>query len=259
MALNEQEAKAALNGQHIDEGALEALLRCTASRDMLEGFASIAARCGFSGLSYILLGNTLGEPRLVKHWTTSGSRWVTRYSLHRHYLVDPRITLTSDRAVPVIWDATSDRGDPHLRAFFLDAEHYAIRSGVAWSTYDTHIGQVVIAWDSDRAQGSAALAETLRGKLGSLLMLAGLVHEIVSARAKNDKRRRSRRQLTTREAQCVALAARGMTSADVAVKLGITERTANFHFGNVMAKLGALNRSEAIAKAVAYNMVSLHR
>jgi len=63
--------------------------------------------------------------------------------------------------------------------------------------------------------------------------------------------------LTSREAECVALGARGMTSADIAQKLRITERTANFHFGNVIAKLGALNRSEAIAKAVAYRLVAI--
>jgi DNA-binding CsgD family transcriptional regulator len=31
----------------------------------------------------------------------------------------------------------------------------------------------------------------------------------------------------------------------------------NFHFGNIIGKLGVLNRSEAIARAVARNIVSL--
>jgi len=88
-------------------------------------------------------------------------------------------------------------------------------------------------------------------------MLAALLHEIVSTRSRADGRRRMSRQLTRREAECVALGARGMTSADISVKLGITQRTANFHFGNVISKLGALNRSEAIAKAVAFHLVSL--
>lgn len=257
MALNERQAMLPLNGQLVDDAEMDALLLCADSRQMLKGFTSIAARCGFTGLSYILLGNTLGEPKIVKHWTTAGSRWISRYSLRRHYLVDPRINLTRARAIPVVWDATCDKGDPHLRAFFADAEHHSIRSGVAWSTYDTHVGQVVIAWDSDRAEGSDALSTSLRGKLGSLLMLAGLVYEVVSVRTRGDRRRRTSHELTAREAECVGLAARGMTSADIASKLGITQRTANFHFGNVISKLGALNRNEAIAKAVAFNLVSL--
>ena len=41
-----------------------------------------------------------------------------------------------------------------------------------------------------------------------------------------------------------------MTSIDIGEKLGIAERTVNFHFGNILSKLGALNRHEAIAIAV---------
>ena len=48
-----------------------------------------------------------------------------------------------------------------------------------------------------------------------------------------------------------------MTSADIALKLSITERTVNFHVGNILAKLGALNRGEAIARGVALNLVSV--
>jgi hypothetical protein len=52
-------------------------------------------------------------------------------------------------------------------------------------------------------------------------------------------------------------AAHGMTSADIAVKLGIAERTVNFHFGNLISKLGVLNRTEAIATAVSRGLVVL--
>jgi DNA-binding CsgD family transcriptional regulator len=60
--------------------------------------------------------------------------------------------------------------------------------------------------------------------------------------------------LTERESECLALAANGMTSGDISVKLGISERTANFHFGNIISKLQVLNRGEAIARAVALGL-----
>jgi len=56
--------------------------------------------------------------------------------------------------------------------------------------------------------------------------------------------------LSKRENQCLELAANGMTSIDIGAKLGITERTANFHFGNLIQKMGVLNRQEAIAVGV---------
>ena len=48
-----------------------------------------------------------------------------------------------------------------------------------------------------------------------------------------------------------------MTSKDIGLKLGIKQRTANFHFANIISKLGALNRHEAIATAVAQGIIDV--
>ena len=61
--------------------------------------------------------------------------------------------------------------------------------------------------------------------------------------------------MTERELACLSLAARGQTSADIAMKLGITTRTANFHFSKILRKLNAANRQEAIAKAISANLL----
>jgi DNA-binding CsgD family transcriptional regulator len=61
--------------------------------------------------------------------------------------------------------------------------------------------------------------------------------------------------LSPREAQCLEMAANGMTSADIAIKLGIKPRTANFHFGRIVNKLGVLNRKEAIAMGIARGLI----
>ena len=55
--------------------------------------------------------------------------------------------------------------------------------------------------------------------------------------------------LSERERACLSLAARGQTSRDIADKLGINQRTVDFHFANIVRKLNVLNRQEAIAKA----------
>ena len=57
-------------------------------------------------------------------------------------------------------------------------------------------------------------------------------------------------RLSNRERQCLTLAARGMTSADIGLKLDISARTVSFHLSNVIQKLGALNRYEAISLAL---------
>ena len=63
--------------------------------------------------------------------------------------------------------------------------------------------------------------------------------------------------LSKREKQCLELAAKGMRSIDIAIKLSITERTANFHFNNLIRKMGALNRQEAVALGIARGWVRI--
>ncbi len=52
--------------------------------------------------------------------------------------------------------------------------------------------------------------------------------------------------LTLREEEVLKLMAEGLRNKEIAARLGITERTATFHVGNVLAKLGADGRVEAI-------------
>jgi LuxR family transcriptional activator of bioluminescence operon len=61
--------------------------------------------------------------------------------------------------------------------------------------------------------------------------------------------------LSPREQDCLVLAARGIVSADIGTKLGIAERTVHFHFANIVSKLGALNRAEAITIAVMKGLI----
>ena len=61
--------------------------------------------------------------------------------------------------------------------------------------------------------------------------------------------------LTAQELTCLSLSARGQTSADIGLKLGIKARTVNFHFSNILKKLNAMNRQEAIAKAMSANLL----
>lgn len=55
--------------------------------------------------------------------------------------------------------------------------------------------------------------------------------------------------LTLREEEVLRLVADGLRNKEIAARLGISERTATFHVGNVLAKLGADGRVEAIAIA----------
>ena len=55
--------------------------------------------------------------------------------------------------------------------------------------------------------------------------------------------------LTPREAEVLGLLARGRTNRQVGAELYISEKTASVHVSNILAKLGASGRTEAVAIA----------
>ena len=64
--------------------------------------------------------------------------------------------------------------------------------------------------------------------------------------------------LTERELEVLALLAQGMPNKEIAAHLVISERTAKFHVSSIMGKLGATNRTEAVALAAQKGLITLH-
>jgi len=61
---------------------------------------------------------------------------------------------------------------------------------------------------------------------------------------------REEESLSLREQEVINLMKEGLTNKEIAVHLSITERTVRYHTENLMKKLRARNRLEAIAKAI---------
>jgi DNA-binding NarL/FixJ family response regulator len=57
------------------------------------------------------------------------------------------------------------------------------------------------------------------------------------------------RELSTRERQLLALVADGLSNAEIAERLGISEKTVRNHLSNVFDKLGVWTRAQAIVFA----------
>jgi DNA-binding NarL/FixJ family response regulator len=64
-------------------------------------------------------------------------------------------------------------------------------------------------------------------------------------------------KLSDRELEVLTWAARGKTSAEIAVIVRLTKRTVDFHLDNVRGKLGVSTRVEAVVKAVTGGLVEL--
>ena len=64
-------------------------------------------------------------------------------------------------------------------------------------------------------------------------------------------------ELTERELEVLRLLAQGMPNKEIAAQLVISERTAKFHVSSIMGKLGATNRTEAVALAAQRGLITL--
>lgn len=62
--------------------------------------------------------------------------------------------------------------------------------------------------------------------------------------------------LTAREQEVLTLIAQGLPNKEIAARLVITERTVKFHASAIMSKLGATNRTEAVALARQQNLLT---
>lgn len=61
--------------------------------------------------------------------------------------------------------------------------------------------------------------------------------------------------LTPREQEVLTLIAQGLPNKEIAARLVITERTVKFHASAILSKLGATNRTEAVALARQQNLL----
>jgi len=87
-----------------------------------------------------------------------------------------------------------------------------------------------------------------------------ILHEIIRARLAHVARDQvwpDKIDLSQREIETLTWAARGKTSAEIALILGVTKRTVDFHLDNARDKLGVSTRIQAAIKATTGRLIKL--
>jgi NarL family two-component system response regulator LiaR len=62
--------------------------------------------------------------------------------------------------------------------------------------------------------------------------------------------------LTEREREVLALMVEGLNNPDIAERLIVSRSTVKFHVSNILSKLGAASRTEAVSLALKHNLVT---
>jgi DNA-binding CsgD family transcriptional regulator len=219
----------------------------------------IIARFGFETMVYgtAKTKHRGGDERFF-FWTTVPQAWVMEYDQESYAEIDPRISYGWESPPPLIWDATIANGDTKVAHFLERARRHGIGSGLALYFNEDEYSVLVSLNRRERYLGAKERTH-IESITGDALHFAYVFHWVFMRRVIVGGAAPAHRgaPLSARELQCLTFAAHGMSSSEIGVKLGIAERTANFHFSNLISKLGVLNRHEAIATAVANGLVRL--
>ncbi|WP_322785705.1 helix-turn-helix transcriptional regulator, partial [Cellulosimicrobium cellulans] len=158
-----------------------------------------------------------------------GRAWLARAAAEHS-----RLTGTDD---PALWEETT-------RLFDYGYRYEVARSRFRWAQALLGAGdrnaaeiEAAQALEEAEAMGAAPLAEAVRalGRRGRL-DLPGV-------------RRSTTAVLTEREEEVLLLVAQGLTNRQIGERLFISGKTVSVHVSNVLAKLGASGRAEAVSLA----------
>jgi two-component system, NarL family, nitrate/nitrite response regulator NarL len=108
--------------------------------------------------------------------------------------------------------------------------------------------------DAEPAEIIAALRAVSQG----LVVLDPAFARLLAPRAAGARAERELEEpLTEREGEVLHLLALGLPNKTIAARLGISEHTAKFHVGSILAKLGAASRTEAVTIAARRGLLVL--
>jgi DNA-binding CsgD family transcriptional regulator len=207
---------------------------------------TVSARPGHDGRSYV--------------WTSQPPEWTKRYDQRAYIEVDPRLRLAWNSSAPLVWDRRTFPDTRENREFLDDASRFGMRSGVAMVLRNPRNAPAIFLLDSPLATPDADRRRHIVSMLGEMLVLASYAHEVFLARVTEQGLPPPAQgvPLSPRELECLRLAARGSSAGQIGAQLKVGERTVSYHLGNVLAKLGAVTRSEAIAKATVAGLLDMH-
>jgi DNA-binding NarL/FixJ family response regulator len=120
--------------------------------------------------------------------------------------------------------------------------------------------------------GTASERARLRARLDASIDVAGEFATVAEARASEidadavlvspveehpDDDEAIDEPLTSREVQVLELLAEGLPNKAIASRLGISDQTVKFHVASLSGKLGAVNRTDAVRRAVRRGLIAL--
>ncbi|UWQ92207.1 autoinducer binding domain-containing protein [Rhodobacteraceae bacterium M382] len=208
------------------------------------------------------LRDAFGVDHIVYHWVDSAGDqygcgtyqpdWVQRYLDQSYLRIDPVITGCFQRFHPVDWKRL-DWSTKHARVFLADA----LKHGVGNQGYSIPIrgpnGQFAL-FTANHTCDDDAWAKFIEKFSRDLILIAHYFNSKALEFEPNRQPEQSR-ALSPREVDAMTLLAMGYSRAQVANTLAISEHTLRVYIESARFKLGAMNTTHAIARAMSRGLI----
>lgn len=237
---------------HVMQGGLDSFLdllqRATTLEDLYRATEDLRDRYGVRHVVYHWV-NSIGERYGAGTYTTE---WVDRYLECDYLMIDPVILGCYSRFHPVDWKEL-DWSSRQARAFFEDACRYGLgNQGLSIPLHGPK-GQFALFTVNDTCSDD----EWDGFKNANLRDLILIAHDFNKKALEFEQWTdpAPSAALSPRELGAMSLLAKGMSRAQAAQELQISEHTLRVYIETARHKLGALNTTHAVARALSAGLI----
>ena len=219
---------------------------------------------GHEGLQAAIetLRDHVGVDHMIYHWVDSAGDqygcgtysddWVQRYLEQNYLRVDPVIAGCYQRFHPVDWKRL-DWSSKAARAFQKEAISYgAGNQGFSVSIHGPN-GQFAL-FTVSHSGGDAIWAAFTQIQTKNMILIAHAFNR-KALDLEPDRKPDQSQALSPREVDAMTLLAMGYNRAQVAQTLSISEHTVRVYIESARFKLGAMNTTHAVARAISRGLI----
>ncbi len=211
--------------------------------------SAYSKRLGFEYCCYGIRVPQPGSQPLVEIFDTYPPGWMAHYQARNYIEIDPTVRDGAASPNMIIWPDADAAEQPSL---WRDARDFGMSVGVAQSSWAARgvFGLLTIARRSDRLTPAEINSLTLQAN-----WLANLSHSLMGRFLVPKLSPAASISLTKREREVLSWTSEGRTASEIGEQLNISERTVTFHINNILAKLGAANKVQAVVKAIGMGLI----
>lgn len=217
---------------------------------LFEHVRSHAEELGFQYASYAMCVPSLNSVARWVRYESLPADWQKHYAAHKYAEIDPVIRRGKNSIEPLIWSSKLFAEAPQM---WLDAQKFGLKAGISqpcWAAQGVFGILTFLREKPALSDGEISMLRRQMQIVTNLLHLAMYEHvDVPSINCVAEV------NLTAREREILRWTSEGKTAEIIGKILNISTRTVNFHISNVLIKLVAVNKVQAVAKARTFGLL----